>query len=421
MQIPKTAPSLHLKILLEKSGSSKPTGKKQGGQPGHTGYKRKFYSAGQVSTTIDLHPKICPDCSGTTFSQTPVSVEIRQVIELPEMLDVIQYQIYTCKCSCCGKSVRANVSKEAERGFGPRLMGFLTMLKAEGHLSKRKICTIVEHLGIRISLGALCNIYKLATNLPKKSHEIVQDHVLNNRKFNADETSWRVMNKKYWAWIGATLSATFFKIDPSRSAQAYQRIFQGFEGILTTDSYGAYNQHMGCKQSCLAHIDRYFVKMSESPGIDGSFGKILEEQLDQVFGLWKEFKDDKIPREELQQRVTDPIENIRVTLMLASQKTKNRKHRALAHDLLNRFETLWTFVLEEGLEPTNNLAERGLRPLVILRKLSNGSQSEWGAVLIERLMTVTCTLRQNSKNLFKFLTEIFKSHQEARSPPPLPL
>jgi transposase len=300
-------------------------------------------------------------------------------------------------------------------------MGFLTMLTAEGHLSKRKICTISEHLGIKISLGALCNIYKLATDLLQEPHEIIRDHVLNTQKLNADETSWRILSKKCWVWIGATANATFFKIDPSRSTQAYQRIFGGFNGTLTTDRYGAYNKHTGRKQSCLAHIDRYFVKMSQRPGIDGSFGKILEQQLNQIFILWREFREGKFSREDLQKKVVDPIENIKVTLMYASQTAKDRKSRALAHDLLDRFETLWTFIYEEGIEPTNNLAERGLRAVVIFRKLSYGSQSVWGAEFIERVMTVACTLKQNAGNLFKFLTELFEAHQKVRDPPALAL
>jgi transposase len=90
---------------FRKSRSTKSTGKKQGGQPGHPGHKRKVYPIDQVTTTIDLRPNTCPHCSGTNFNQTPISVEIRQVIELPEMPpDITQYQIHTCKCLCCGKS-----------------------------------------------------------------------------------------------------------------------------------------------------------------------------------------------------------------------------------------------------------------------------------------------------------------------------
>jgi transposase len=395
---------------------SKPTGKKPGGQPGHIGHKRKLYSPEEVSKTIDVKPEVCPKCAAMSF--LPISVEIRQVVDLPEISpEVTQYNIYTCKCECCWKHVRGDVPKEAEHGFGPRLMGFVTMLTGEGHLTKRKICSIAAHLGLRISLGALCNIHRLAATLLLPEYEKIKKSVLEQDSLNADESGWRLRDKRYWIWIGATPKATFFQIDPSRSQQAYARIFGNYGGALNTDRHGAYNEHEGVKQSCLAHIDRHFEKMHERPGIDGTCGKLLEEQFDAVFGLWNQFKEGEFPRAILQEKADELIENIRVILKFTANEAKNSKSIALAHDLLNRFSTLWTFLSIEDVEPTNNLAERGLRPIVILRKLSGGSQSEWGISFTERLMTVVCTLRQKAENVFTFLTEIFAAYCRTRSPP----
>jgi transposase len=159
--------------------------------------------------------------------------------------------------------------------------------------------------------------------------------------------------------------------------------------------------------------------MSERPGIDGSFGRLIERELDLIFGLWGEFKKGTFSRSVLQEKAHEHIENIRAALIFTAREAKNSKSAALAHDLLGRFSTLWTFLFVEGVEPTNNLAERGLRPAVIFRKLSGGNQSDWGARFTERLMTVVCTLKQNAMNIFTFLTEVFAAHQSAR-PPPMP-
>lgn len=397
---------------------SQPSGKKPGGQPGHHGHKRKVYPPGEVTKAIDVKPSACPNCTDSHFDEMPVSIEIRQVIDLPNMPpEVTQYNIHTCRCCRCGKHVRGEVPKEAAHGFGPRLMGFVTMLTGEGHLTKRKICAIAAHLGLKISLGALCNIHRLASELLQKPSEDIQKFVLEREKLNADESGWRVNRKRCWVWIGATPKATFFKIDPSRSHQAYLRIFGNFSGTLNTDRHGAYNEHQGSKQSCLAHIDRHFEKMRERPGVDGSIGRILEGQLDLVFGLWAEFKNGTFTRTILQGKANDPIENIRAALTFTTCEAKNSQSIAFAHDILDRFPTLWTFLFEEGVEPTNNLAERGLRPIVIFRKLSGGNQSEWGARFTERLMTVVCTLKQNAKNVLTFLTQTFEAHLGARSPP----
>lgn len=311
--------------------------------------------------------------------------------------------------------MRADVPKEAERGFGPRLMGFVTMLTGEGHLTKRKVCAISAHLGLKISLGALCNIHKLASELLAAPSEVIQKHVLQQESLNADESSWRVKQKRQWIWIGATPNATFFKIDPSRGCEAYQRIFGTYKGILNTDRHGAYNEHEGQKQSCLAHIDRHFEKMSERPGVDGSVGRLLEAQFDSLFELGGEFKKGTFSREVLQQKASEHIENVRVILICTTLEAKIGKSQALAHDLLGRFPTLWTFLFVEGVEPTNNLAERCLRPAVIFRKLSGGNQSDWGARFTERLMTVTCTLKQQAKNVFMSFMQIRKERNSAGS------
>jgi transposase len=400
------------------SRRSKPTGRKRGGQPGHIGHKRKLYSPEEISKTIDVRPTVCPDCGAISFEQIPVAVEIRQVVDLPEIsAEITQYNIHTCKCKCCWKHVRGDIPKEAEHGFGPRLMGFVTMLTGEGHLTKRKVCAIAAHLGLKISLGALCNICKLAAILLHPQYVAIKKWVLEQGSLNADESRWRVLHKRCWIWIGATADAMFFTIDSSRSQEAYKRIFGSFSGVLTTDRYGAYNEHKGQKQSCLAHIDRHFEKMSERAGIDGVCGRLLEAEFDLIFGLWDEFKRGIFSREVLQQKADTHVRNVRVILIFTTLEAENRKSKSLAYDLLDRFSTLWTFLVVEGVKPTNNLAERGLRPAVIFRKLSGGNQSDWGARFTERLMTVVCTLKQQAKNVFTFMTDMFTAHCQSHAPP----
>lgn len=205
--------------------------------------------------------------------------------------------------------------------------------------------------------------------------------------------------------------ATFFRIDSSRSQATFQEIFQGFHNILTTDRYGAYNLYSGTKQACLAHIRRDFIKMSERPHADGAIGHILCNQLAEVFALWKQFKSGTLSRIDLQHQSREAVENIKLALTVGAAADKLcSKTTALCHDLLNRFDTLWTFLYQENVEPTNNLAERNLRPAVIYRKLTGGSQSQWGMQFVERLLTVVCTCRQQAKNVFTFFTDIFYAH-----------
>jgi len=400
---------------------SKPSGRKQGGQPGHPDHKRDLVPPDQVAKMVELFPSSCSNCSHTKFDSNPVAIEHRQVIELPEIKpDVTQYNIHTCRCEKCGKHVRADIPIEAEKGFGPRLMGFMTMLRGEGHLSQRKICSITGYLGTKISLGGLCNVHKLAATLLEKPFEEIREAVLSAENVNGDETSWRLRGKRCWIWIGATLRATFFQIDPSRSQEAFKRVFGGFVNTLTSDRYGAYNLYEGKKQACLAHILRDFTKMGERSGADGAIGRILLEQLKEIFGHWKKFKNAEMTRVACREAANPHIQNINDALSVgASAEQIGNKSQSLCCDLLTRFATLWTFLEQEGVEPTNNLAERGLRPFVIARKLSNGSQSDWGIQFSERTMTVVCTLKQQARNVFEYLTQVFFSHLGQGPAPPV--
>jgi len=235
--------------------------------------------------------------------------------------------------------------------------------------------------------------------------------VLAAKNVNADETGWYLRSRRCWIWTGASPTATFFQIHSSRSREAFQRTFGTFNQILTSDRYGAYNQYTGEKQVCLAHLLRDFTKMSERVGAEGAIGRILLGELKEIFGHWKKFKHQEISRFQLQEKVRVHIENLQDALTVGAGAAQiSSKGQALCYDLLDRFSTLWTFVQQEGVEPTNNLAERGLRPLVIVRKLSHGSQSEWGAQFTERLMSVVCTLRQQARNVFSYLTQLFLAY-----------
>lgn len=404
---------------FRKKQKKKSSGKKPGGQPGHKGHSKPVYPKNKLTKEIDIKPTHCPHCHSTHFSETPTSIECRQSIELPEIeVEVTQYNIHTCRCENCHKEVRAEIPKEAQKGFGPRLMGFLTMLSAEAGMSKRKICSIAEHLGIKISLGSICNIHRIAADILKEPCETVRTTVLNEEVMNADETSWKCQTKRYWLWIGTTSSATFFSLDPSRSGDSFEKIYNLFQNTLISDRYGAYNKHEGTKQFCLAHIARDFKKVKERTGVDGALGNILWEELHLVFHLWGTFKEGSIDRKEMQEKAKEHIGNIKDALtVLASANEVRDKSARLASNLLNCFQNLWTFLYKEGVEPTNNAAERGLRIAVVWRKISGGSQSDWGLRFVERVLTVSATLKQRGGNIFHFLTRSFQAYINGTSAP----
>ena len=408
--------------LFKKTKKKENSGKPKGGQPGHRGYSRQLFPLSQVQIVHVLRPNLCQCCCSIEFDELPISTEIRQIVELPEIPPhVTQYNIHTCRCSNCKKHVRADIPNEAKYGFGPRLMGFITSLSGEFRLSRRQVTALMGKLGIRICSGAVCKIHERATEILKAPYEEIKEHVLCQGHLNGDETHWKTLGKKRWIWISLGKGAVFLQITASRSAKAFQDVFRGFSGILTTDRYDGYNTHKGLRQLCWAHAIRDFNKIAERTEVDTWIGNRLQECSKELFRHWHRFREGTILREELIKTVEAEVkEKVRVLLKLgAIHQDCDRKTQATCFDFFDRFDSLWLFLYHENVEPTNNAAERGLRHGVIWRKLCYGSQSERGERFIERVMTVAGTLKLQAKNSFEYFTDCFRAYIYGGQAPPV--
>jgi transposase len=398
-----------------------PTGRKQGAQPGHPRHQRPLVPIEGVKKVYEIKPDICSSCGKNAFDDTPVRTEIRQVTELPEIQpEVIQYNIHTCSCSCCGKHVRAQVPQEAVGAFGPRLMGFISILSAEFHATKRKVVNLLGYLNIRISLGTVCKTQAIAGLILEKPYEIIRQHTLNQSNVNGDETSWKVFGKRFWMWIVTTVKSAFFKIDPSRSSEAFKRVYgSSFEKPLTTDRCPSYNEHHGERQLCLGHIDRDFEKIAGRGDFDAVLGDYLKKEMDGVFKIWHSFKDAEISRTEMREKIENQhIASMKVLLEIGTKALNvSSKTQNTCDNLLKDFPSMWTFLKYEGIEPTNNLAERDLRHGVIWRKISFGNQSDTGKIFVERMLTVITTMKKQAQNAFDYIIKCFQAHKMGREIP----
>lgn len=401
---------------------NKPSGGKQGAQKGHQGHSRRLIPPEEVQTTHELKPNVCPECQSNSFESEIIGTEIRQVVELPETPpEVIQYNIHTCRCSRCGKHVKADIPNEAKYGFGPRLMGFVTSLSGEFRLSKRQVVALVGKIGIRICSGSVCKIHARASEILKAPFEEIKEYTLKQHHLNADETSWKTFSKMRWVWIGCSNNSVFFEIKAARSTKAFQEVFGTYEGGLTTDRYNAYNAHQGERQLCWSHGDRDFEKIAGREGFDKIVGEELLKCKKTVFNLWHNFKDGQITRDELIRHIEEgPKQDVKLWLKAGIvHEDSHNKTKATCMDFYKRFDSLWLFVYKENIEPTNNAAEQGLRHGVIWRKLSFGSQSESGERFVERVMTVSETLKRKAKNSFDYFTRCFKELIQGGQSPPI--
>lgn len=404
-----------------KRKSRRSSGKKQGGQPGHKGHQRELVPLNGVAEFHEVFPEQCPHCGCSSFDEQPLKTDPRQVFELPEISPlVIQYNIHSCACANCRASVTAEIPQEALKGFGPRIMGLVSVLTGELGITKRKVTRIMAYLNIRMSLGSVANIHKFVSEILVQPYEDIRERIHKENAVNADETSWALKGQREWLWLATSKECTLFRIDASRSNEAFQKILGStFLGTLTTDRYSVYNQHQGKQQKCWSHLDRDFEKIGERSSPDDAIGQRLLEETDDLFRMWRAFKNGLQTRQELQlymEVFVQPAVKALLTLGYIGEECSPKTSRT-CKNLLNHWDSLWVYLYEEEVEPTNNKAERELRPAVIFRKVCYGSQSEWGKRFIERTFSVIRTLKKQAKCAFEYLVECFHARSRDR---PLP-
>jgi transposase len=221
-----------------------------------------------------------------------------------------------------------------------------------------------------------------------------------------DETSWFKQNDLHWLWAMVNERVAFYRIDPHRSKEAFENLVRDWDGILVSDSYGLYRKWVN-RQTCLAHLIRKADALAERKKTDlRRFGEIVAAWLRQLVSFAKEPPDSK--------QWSDFYTFFLFTVSLWEQdKTDAGK---LARQIVREMDSLWTFLDHQGVEPTNNRAERALRFGVLWRKRSLGTQSEKGNRWVERILSLKETCRLNAKPTFPFLVECITSYFRNSTP-----
>lgn len=236
-------------------------------------------------------------------------------------------------------------------------------------------------------------------------YEEAKHTVLQAPAINVDETGHKQGNTRCWSWVFSTDLAAFFKVGAKRSREAFtSEIGKGFTGIVTSDRYQAYS-HLADqrRQLCWAHFRRDLKSISQKKGQIGNIGKSLLAYCDDMFLSWKAYRSGAKIREEMESEIE--LIRRRMEGLLGRHYLKDKQLRSLAHTFILQPQAVWRFVEMEGVEPTNNLAERDLRPAVIWRKTSLFTQSERGNRYAERMLTVVSTCKKQKKNVFRMLTQ----------------
>lgn len=397
-----------------------PTGRQQGGQKGHPGYFRGLADEGVVFE--DHFPQHCIHCGSELIQEASRFIR-HQVQELPFVkAETREYRLYEVDCPVCGKKSRAQLPAGVPSGcFGPRLQAVTSLLTGRYRLSKREASGLLrDAMGAEISLGSITALEQATSEALEGAVSEAAQAVKEAAVVNMDETGWRNHNDLAWLWVAVTQFLTVFVVSADRSRKTIEKMLGvDFQGIVTSDRHGAYNVFSPEQRSlCQAHLKRDYKALVDLGAEGKNIGEWALREQTRMFALWDQFSGGELSRSEMQEQMVTVTARMGKLLKRGSG-SRDKKVARFCRRLLKLWPALWNFLRMEGVEPTNNAAERPLRPVVLWRKGSFGSQSNAGCRFAERILTVVETCKKQGRNILEFLVETCSASLLGRSAPSL--
>jgi transposase len=416
--------SLKNKSNIKRSEERRKNPRKQGGQPGHQKHERVLLSLDKVNHVVPCCPCNVCVCGGQVVLDTEIYRQHQQY-EFPIIRPTVtEYQIYSGTCrECYQKQVGSLPTGVSWSMLGPRATAMTANLSGTYRISKQNIVNIYGDIfDFKLSIGMVCKAEKTVSLAIAAPVNQAKFFVRSSEQVgvNSDETGFKEKGKGMWAWIAVSCLLAVFMIRGGRNKRIAQELLgKNFKGILCSDRYSAYqwvpNEN---RQICWAHLERDFRKISERAGSSSTIGADLLVQTNNLFHFWHQFKEGHIDRETAKKR-TKPIRIFIEGLLRQGKRSKNKKTSGTCQNILSYGPALWRFLETDGIEPTNNLAERLIRTIAIWRKTSFGTQSKAGSLYMERIMSVVATCKLQKRNILDYLTCAVKSYLEKSSFPSL--
>ena len=369
---------------------------KPGQKKGHKGLTRPIAKPDkQVQVTRDR----CPDCGMKLGDPFRIESKIIEEIPEPQPVTVTEYKICHYICPHCLKEVVGTDSGCPSEGmFGNNTIAQATLLKYKDRLPHRKIRDALKRLyGLDISPATILNLTRRAADAVCLEYNAILERIRASQVLYVDETSIDVQGKTHWLWVFATPAETFVVIRKSRGMKVLVEVLtRKFKGTIVCDGWKPYVRFSKHLQRCWAHLLReskdLAEKIPEAVPLHGALRKIYDLLIDAL-------KNDPPPEVR---RVLWYL--ARATLkQLVNGKYASEKVRKLIGKISNGFEYWFTFIIQPGVEPTNNRAERAIREHVVQRKIIGTLRNSKGTTIHERLMTVLATWSQQGLDSLQML------------------
>jgi len=398
-----------------------PTSKRRGrpgARPGHIGSRRP--TPDQVDRCEEHRLEVCPCCGGPLQRCQRVRKRIIEDIPAEVQTEVVEHTIHRDYCPACKKHVEPVVPDALPNAtVGHRLVAMTSWLHYGLGLSIDQIRSILSgHLRTGLTAGGLVAAWQRTADLFMPWYEQIARDAKASAVLHADETGWRVDGRTHWLWCFANPQSCFYMIDRSRGGPALEKFFtETFNGVLVRDFWAAYDAlDVSEHQCCLVHLLRELEKvdLTNTSAAWKAFAKQLRRLIRDGIRLRKrpDFEPEKYRRR---------IERIDARLMALAQGTQADPDAGrLAARLLKYCDSLFTFLDHPDVPFENNLAERMIRPAVLIRKNSQSNRSQKGAATQAVLMSIYRTLKLRDHDPTDTIADALKSYLTTGQLPPLP-
>jgi hypothetical protein len=337
----------------------------------------------------------CPHCAAAL--RRGRVVRRRQVIELPvPPVEVVEHVVLERRCPGCGARCRGampDLSGQvgAHRRVSWRAAALVAVLRTKLRLPMAQGQWLLAQLwGLRLSVGELCALLAEAARAARPAYEGFLAEARASPVLHLDETGWREDGRNGWIWTLTTPTVRLFRFATSRAgAVARALLGDNTTGVIVSDFYTAYDQLDGRHQRCWAHLLRDIHHLKDQHPEDAGLHTwaAAMHALFREAVAWVAAAGDRPPAERERARLRFEA----AVLALCRAEPAGAPHAALCQRVERYHAELFTFVADPAVPPTNNAAERALRPLVVGRKISGGRRSSPGSRTRVVLQSVVAT------------------------------
>jgi len=397
--------------------------RRPGGQKGHAGHNRPLVPDDRVKRWKRHFPESCRRC-GRDLRDVPSDPEPlhHQVAEIPEIeAEVTDHVRHRVTCPDCNTTTTAKLPEGvSQSNFGVNLRSLVVLLSGRYRISRRETVELCRDLfGLSVSVGSIANILGDASDALEAPYAEVEAAVKTADVAYLDETGWRQKAKALHLWIVVTAVVVLFRIARRTKKVAQNLLGPDFPGRAVTDRYGAYrwipdDRH----QVCWNHVQLAFAELAEQDGDAKRVGEAGQQLSASLFKVWHAYKHGGIEWATMQRRMTR-VEVRTGQVLQDGCDSRDPAARRLCRSLLRIEPSLFVFARLPGVEPTNNISERGIRPAVQWRKTCFGTQSRSGSRFVERILTVVGTCRLQDRPLLSYLRDVLRAADAGGESPSL--